>query len=114
MEPPEVVAGDGSVGVRLHGELTLQTAPALTTALGELAAEHTASELVIDLREVTYLDSTCLSAMLEARRVQERHGGKLALLVAPGGPVADLFRISGTRDLLGVREDAEGPLESLV
>jgi len=114
MEAPEVVRGNGSVGVRLHGELTLQTAPALTTALGELAAEHETPELVIDLREVSYLDSTCLSAMLEARRVQERHGGKLALLVEPGGPVSDIFRISGTRDLLGVREDADGSLESLV
>ena len=114
MEAPEVVQGNGSVGVRLTGELTLQTAPALTTALGELAAEHEAGELVIDLREVEYLDSTCLSAMLEARRVQERHGGRLAVLVAPGGPVSDIFRISGTRDLLGVREDADGPLESLV
>jgi hypothetical protein len=28
--------------------------------------------------------------------------------------VSDIFRISGTRDLLGVREDAEGPLESYV
>ena len=114
MQAPEVVLGDASLGVRLTGELTLQTAPALTTALGELAAEHASPELVIDLREVSYLDSTCLSAMLEARRVQERHGGRLKLLVAPGGPVADLFRISGTRDLLGVREDADGSLESLV
>jgi anti-anti-sigma factor len=115
MDAPEVVVGNGSsVGVRLRGELTLQTAPALTTALGELAAEHVAEELLVDLRDVSYLDSTCLSAMLEARRVQERHGGRLALLVSPNGPVADIFRISGTRDLLGVREDADGPLESLL
>jgi anti-anti-sigma factor len=114
MDAPEVVLGDGSLGVRLKGELTLQTAPALTTALGQLAAEHAAGTLLIDLRDVSYLDSTCLSAMLEARRVQERHGGRLELLVEPGGPVADLFRISGTRDLLGVREDADGPLERLV
>jgi anti-anti-sigma factor len=114
MDAPEVVFGDGSLGVRLKGELTLQTAPALTTAIGELATEHAAKELVIDLREVEYLDSTCLSAMLEARRVQERHGGRLAVLVEPGGPVSDIFRISGTRDLLGVREDADGSLESLV
>jgi anti-anti-sigma factor len=114
MDAPEVVLGDGSLGVRLKGELTLQTAPALTTALGRLATEHAAGALVIDLRDVSYLDSTCLSAMLEARRVQERHGGRLELLVEPGGSVSDLFRISGTRDLLGVREDADGPLESLV
>jgi anti-anti-sigma factor len=114
MDAPEVVLGNGSLGVRLRGELTLATAPALTTALGELASEHEAGALFVDLRDVSYLDSTCLSAMLEARRVQERHGGRLALLVTPGGPVAELFRISGTRDLLGVREDADGPLETLV
>src|SRR3954468_9213848 len=114
MEAPEVVLGNGSLGVRLTGELTLQTAPALTTALGELADEHASPELVIDLREVSYLDSTCLSAMLEARRVQERNGGTLALLVAPGGPISDLLRISGTRELLGVREDVAKPLEAFV
>jgi anti-anti-sigma factor len=114
MDPPEVVLGNGSLGVRLHGELTIETAPALTTALGDLAREHEVDALVVDMRDVSYLDSTCLSAMLEARRVQQRHGGTLALLITGGGAVADLFRISGTRELLGVREDAGEPLEQLV
>ena len=70
--------------------------------------------MVIDLREVSYIDSTCLSALIEARRGQEQHGGTLSVLVEPGGHVSDLFRISGTRETLGVRDDADGPLESLV
>jgi anti-anti-sigma factor len=114
MDAPDVVLGDGTLGVRLSGELTLETAPALTTALGDLAREHEVAALVIDLRDVSYLDSTCLSAMLEARRVQQRHGGRLELLVTGGGPVGELFRISGTTKLLGVREDAAEPLEQLV
>jgi len=114
MDEPEVISGTGVLGVRLRGELTIETAPALVSAIGELAREHAAPAMVIDLRDVTYLDSTCLSAMLEAKRVQQRHDGTLELLVAPGGPIADLMRISGTRELLGVREDADGPLETLL
>ena len=111
---PEVVDGTESLGVRLQGELTMETAPALTQALGALARERDASSMVIDLREVSFLDSTCLSALLEARRVQIRQGGTLALLVAADGAISDLFRISGTHELLGVREDVDGPLESVV
>jgi hypothetical protein len=36
------------------------------------------------------------------------------VLVTEGGHVSDLFRITGTRETLGVRDDADGPLESLV
>jgi len=111
---PEVVEGSEALGVRLQGELTIETAPSLVEALGALARERAAPSLVIDLRDVTYLDSTCLSALLEARRVQDRQGGELTVLVVAGGHVADLFRISGTQKLLGVREDADGALESLV
>ena len=111
---PEVVDGSGAVGCRLRGELTVESAPALVQALGALAREKNAPSMLIDLREVSYLDSTCLSALLEARRGQEEHGGTLAVLVEPGGHVSDLFRISGTREALGVRDDADGPLESLV
>jgi anti-anti-sigma factor len=114
MDAPEIVDGDGRLGVRLRGELTLETAPALVTALGNLARERAAPAMVIDLREVSYLDSTCLSAMLEARRVQQRNGGTLTLLVTAGGPISDLLRISGTRDLLGVRDDVTESLEALV
>jgi anti-anti-sigma factor len=114
MVQPEVVEGTGALGVRLRGELTLETAPALTGALGDLARERDAPAMVIDLRDVSYLDSTCLSALLEARRVQSRQGGSLELLVTAGGPISDLLRISGTRELLGVREDAEGSLEQLI
>jgi stage II sporulation protein AA (anti-sigma F factor antagonist) len=111
---PEVVNGSGSIGCRLRGELTVESAPALVEALGALARERGAPHMVIDLREVSYIDSTCLSALIEARRGQEQHGGTLSVLVEPGGHVSDLFRITGTRETLGVRDDADGPLESLV
>jgi anti-anti-sigma factor len=110
----EVVDGNQTVGVRLQGELTVENAGALVEELGALARERCSPSLLVDLRDVSYLDSTCLSALLEARRAQQSHGGTLAVLVERGGHVADLFRISGTRDALGVREDASGSLESLV
>ena len=114
MAQPEIVHGNGALGVRLRGELTIDTAPALVEAIGSVARKHATPKLIIDLRDVSYLDSTCLSALLEARRVQDRQGGELTVLVVAGGHVADLFRISGTQKLLGVREDADGALESLL
>jgi anti-anti-sigma factor len=114
IEPEVVGGGSETLGVRLRGELTMETAPALVEALGSLSRERGAPSLLVDLRDVTYLDSTCLSALLEARRAQEGHGGTLAVLVTEGGHVSDLFRISGTREALGVRDDAAEPLESLV
>lgn len=74
------IAGDGTVGIALAGELDLATADRLRDAL-ERAAEG-GDTVRVDARRVTLLDSTSLGVLLFfARRLRDR-GGWLELLYA--------------------------------
>lgn len=55
------------VAVTVRGELDIATAPRLIDAFDDLAAGGTPAQ-VVDLRQVTFLDSSGLSALLLAAR----------------------------------------------
>src|SRR5690242_3929731 len=72
---------DGAVIVSLAGELDLYNAEEVRRALLDTLADG-AELLVIDLSEVTFIDSTALGVLIEARsRMADRSGFRLA---APG------------------------------
>jgi anti-sigma B factor antagonist len=75
----------------LAGELDLADAPALREALRG-AVERSPKRLVVDLAEVTFVDSTVLGALVEAR---SRIGGEAFALAAPGLEVRRALEVSG-------------------
>src|SRR3954468_23008097 len=91
-----VVAGtdrrDGAVVVSLAGELDLYNAEEVRRALLDTLAD--APELlVVDLEGVTFIDSTALGVLIEARsRMNDRGGFRLA---APGLEVRRALEVSG-------------------
>ncbi|TMK83434.1 MAG: STAS domain-containing protein [Actinobacteria bacterium] len=56
---------DGDTVVRAAGELDVNTAPELREQLARLIAED-ARQIVIDLTEVSFVDSTALSVLVSA------------------------------------------------
>ena len=58
---------NGQAYVRVHGEIDLYTAPQLWETIDAMIAE-TPHELVIDLSDVTFLDSTGLSVLVRAHK----------------------------------------------
>lgn len=69
------VASDGaSLVVRVAGELDIATAPQLGRYL-----ENLQGVVVVDLSEVTFLDSTGLNMLVNARKRLHALGGQLAL-----------------------------------
>ena len=72
---------NGAVVVRLVGELDLYNAPEVRTALLEVCAEQP-ERLVVDLREVDFVDSTTLGVLIEARTKLENR--QSFLLASPG------------------------------
>lgn len=88
----EVVERDGAVVVSLAGELDLYNADVVRDALGE-AARRGPDRLVVDLEDVSFLDSTALGVLIEARgKLSDRRG---FLLAAPGLEARRALEVSG-------------------
>jgi anti-sigma B factor antagonist len=66
-------------GVRVSGELDLNGAPALKAALIELIAEGQV-DIVVDLSDTTFLDSTALGVLAGRFRELRAQGGSLAVI----------------------------------
>ena len=83
---------DGTVVVSLAGELDLYNAEEVRAALLDAAAGGPGA-LVVDLEEVTFIDSTALGVLIEARsRMADRSGFRLA---APGLETRRALEVSG-------------------
>jgi anti-sigma B factor antagonist len=83
---------DGAVVVSLAGELDLYNAEEVRSALLETLADSPGL-LVVDLEAVTFIDSTALGVLIEARsRMDERSAFRLA---APGLEVRRALEVSG-------------------
>jgi anti-sigma B factor antagonist len=78
-DPIQVVhSGDGVLVLALCGELDIARTPRLRVAINEiLRARPTA--LVIDLCQVSFVDSTALALLLNAQRRATQHGIPLRL-----------------------------------
>ena len=85
--------GTGVVRVTLTGELDVATAPQLGHALEEIA--EPAALVVLDLSELTFMDSSGLQVILSARARLADAGRRFALV--PGRrQVQRMFELTGT------------------
>ena len=92
----------------LAGELDLYSAPALREALRGVV-ERSPKRLVVDLAEVTFVDSTILGALVEAR---SQLGGDGFALAAPGFEVRRALEVSGLDRHFAVHERIETAIGS--
>jgi len=94
----EVEPDRASVRVRPVGELDLATVPVVEAQLSELVAAGFTS-LVIDLRELRFLDSTGVRLLLSWNA--RCRADDLALRVIPGpAPVQRVIEVAGVAHLL--------------
>ena len=96
----EVQPLESSVLVRLHGELDMATAPALGRTL------HTAlgagpSILALDLRELTFVDSTGIRVLITACRQAEKAGCRFVLR-SPSRSVRKALLLTGVDRLMAI------------
>ena len=98
---------DGVAVLRVEGEIDLLTAPELERALRDGAAAG--DTLEADLREVSFIDSTGLRLLLEARDRVTSAGGRLLLRIAQGGAVERLLVLSGVLELFERSEPGGSP-----
>jgi anti-sigma B factor antagonist len=99
-------SADGGTVLTLSGELDIASAPALERALDDFGASLP-RRLVIDLTEVTFMDSTGLRALLLAR--QRPADGDHELLLRPGPrQVQRVFELSGTLERFSFQDPPAG------
>jgi anti-sigma B factor antagonist len=104
-----------STGLRavvVVGELDLFAAPELKQAIAEALTED-ARDLIVDLTQTVFIDSSGLAVLMLAIRRAQRLGGRLVVIDA-GGSVARTFQVAGVDQILtivGSREAAMAILD---
>jgi anti-anti-sigma factor len=115
IRPPSVYAiaahptPAGVVVLTLEGEFDLAAAPALRDEFAAARASG-ARGLVLDMAEVTFVDSSVLRELLRAQSVLHADGVPL-VLAALRAPVARLFELTRTTGLLTVAPTVEAALQ---
>jgi len=82
----------GATVFKLRGTLDIATAPTLRAALSQ--AQETKKNVVVDLTQIEFLDSTGLGALIGAHRRASERDGSLRLIVNEG-PILRLLAITG-------------------
>jgi anti-sigma B factor antagonist len=96
------------------GDIDLATAPDLVAEF-EYALEHLSPHVLVDLSEVTFIDSSGLAALVRARLNAEGRGGSFAL-TGPDEAIQGLLKLTKLDQFFEIRalppalpEAAEGP-----
>jgi anti-anti-sigma factor len=94
----EVVMIGRTTRIAPSGELDIASAPEFEQAIADATAEPGA-ELVLDLRELTFMDSTGLRALAQTNARADEAGFALSIIRGPR-QIERVLEISGLADLL--------------
>jgi anti-sigma B factor antagonist len=94
--------------VPLKGEIDLHVSPTVTATLNEMIDKKPA-QLVVDLSEVSYIDSAGLAALIQAMQKVESYGGKF-MLSGLQETVRSIFEISRLDQVFQIFPDADAAL----
>jgi anti-sigma B factor antagonist len=98
----EEVACEGSHTLVLSGELDTRSVPILESAISRCCADGPTA-IILDLSELTFIDSSGLWTILAAMRWCERQGRGFSII--PGSEsVQQVFEVTGLSDVLPFRE----------
>jgi anti-sigma B factor antagonist len=73
---------NGAAILVLSGEIDLATAPVMVTEFKTLA-DRDLTDVIIDAREVSFIDSTGLHGLVEGKRIIHEKGSKIVLVPSP-------------------------------
>ncbi|WBB76841.1 STAS domain-containing protein [Micromonospora sp. WMMD1128] len=102
--------GEAGACLRLAGELDLSTVGTLSATIDRLIAEGR-RELLLDLSELTFCDSTGIAAFVRGDNLVADDGGWLRLTGATGR-VARVLQVTGLAEVLRHDRDTFDPTRS--
>jgi anti-anti-sigma factor len=97
--------------VALRGELDFDQAPAVSRALDDLRTDG-ALEIVVDLSELTFIDSSGISVLVAAARASAADKGTL-VVAGPTPHVQRVFDIVSLSELVAVEPGLERALQRI-
>lgn len=95
--------------IAVAGEIDAYTAPKLREALLPLAEESNPN-LTVNLKNVTYMDSTGLGVFVGLLKIVRRNDGQL-YLVELSKRIERLFSITGLSDIIDISSKSEGGVQ---
>jgi anti-sigma B factor antagonist len=98
----------GQRAMVVSGELTLETA-AVVQALLDIACANDATEVELDLRDLTFIDSTGIGVIVVAKKACAARGCEFVLIPSRAPQPARVWEVSGLQKLISSRE---GPAPS--
>jgi len=94
---------EGAVVVIASGEIDLATSPELRAEL--LKPEAEAPNIVLDLRQVTFIDSSGLGVLVGQQKRSQEDGRSFAIAVDEASAVQRILDLSGLIKILDVVSD---------
>jgi len=94
---------EGGVVVIASGEIDLATSPELRKAL--LGPQATAKTVVLDLRAVTFIDSSGLGVIVGQQKRARETGDGFAVVVGGASAVERILELSGLVKVLDIVDD---------
>lgn len=101
----EVRAENHATVISVSGELDLASSPVLEEELDRVADSHT-EVVIVDLRELEFMDSTGLSVLVRAHQRAEEQGRRLGL-VNGSQQVQRLLTLTGVAERLTLADTPE-------
>jgi len=98
-------ATDGIEVIDVQGEIDIYTAPRLRELLIDLVSKGS-YQLVVNLDEVGFLDSTGLGVLVGGLKRVRAHDGSLRL-VCSQERILKIFRITGLTEVFGIYETVD-------
>lgn len=96
----QTTVSDGWASLAVGGEIDMATVDELNAAIQDVIASD-GLNLVVDLTETSFMDSTGLRALIMADRSFNESGRSFALAVDPG-PIARLIELSGVESKMRI------------
>ena len=106
----EQISDDTTV-IALSGEVDLYTAPEFKQQLLETIGQGT-KEVVVDLSDTTFIDSTTLGVLVGGVKRLRPNGGRLSL-VCTDRNIAKIFEITGLDKVFPIHGSRDEALQSL-
>jgi anti-sigma B factor antagonist len=100
---------EGYSVIAVRGEMDLHNAPTFQYAIERAAKNEGVGAVVVDMAEVTFMDSTALSALMRSKDALDQQEVSLRL-AAPSGAVERIFSVTGFQDYFDIFSSREAAI----